>query len=468
MKIERIKPYLLQKKDIKVFNVDGCKYLYYTPKGQIFAVNNQYFKDYIEICLNNGLFNQGSLDIYIIEEIYNYFIETSNKCKSRYVVSDSKKDIDLSVIVLNIAGECNLSCDYCFAKTGDNFLFENMSIKTALRSVDFLIQSNPSKINYTISLFGGEPFLRLSMLEEFLKSVKQKYPQKSFFYTVTTNGTVLSDRHIKLVKEFNISILISIDGLEETTNKNRPFANGNANTFQTIIKNTERLRKNNINYSFRATIVAGDNDLVETAKFFEEQEVMYHFVFCFPTFNKTHSYAKWSDNNIEALKNQFKLLMDFYYNKIESKEFVYAEYVLKKIQKIALRKNTQVPCGAGNKLLAINADGTIYSCMNYSGLKETTVGNLDKGIDMERVKYYGAKHINALSCVNCNLRHLCGGACVAEKYTENGNPFKAVSDKCKIEGLTWTYYLALFQKIKNNHPMVIEEIVNNKLIYECA
>ncbi len=463
------KNHLLPKKDIKIFTVDNKEYFYYVPKGHIYGITNPYFKEYLNLCQHQDASSQNKISKELIKEIYDYIIETTNKYISTYVTSNPDTGLDLSALILNIAGKCNLGCDYCFAKIGNTFLFDDMSLETALKSVDFMVKSSPDKELYTVSLFGGEPFLQINMLEKFLLKVKEKYPNMNFFYTATTNGTIISKRHIKLIKDYNISLLISIDGTEKTTNNNRPFINGKGNTFKTILRNAEKLKANNINFTYRGTIVAGEDNIIEDINFFESQKVMYHLVFCSPTYNKDHSYAEWNDNNIKQLKVQFNELINYYYKKIEKKEFIYAEYILEKLQIIAIRKNTEVPCAAGKSMLAVNADGSLYSCMNYSCLNETAIGSLIDGVNNDKNNYYCAKNVNDLvDCRNCTLRHLCGGTCAAEKYTENGNPTKLILDKCKIEEITWTGYLELFQRIKNNYPEVIEEIANHKLTYECV
>jgi uncharacterized protein len=316
----------------------------------------------------------------LIKGIHNYFIDSVSKEETKYI-NVQTDDIDISTIVLNISGSCNLNCQYCFAKNKGNFTFKNMSVDIAVEAVDYLVNASQTKDNFIISFFGGEPFLQRNTIEKTIQIIEHKYPSKKFHYSVTTNGTILTDRHIEIIKKHNISLLISLDGTEETTNKNRPFIKGNDNTFKTILRNSDVLKKHNIPFDFRATVVAGQDNIVDIIKFFESQKTGYHIVFCFPIYKNQHEHAEWNEQNIEILQKQFNDMIEYYFGKIKNKEFLYASFILEKLKIIASREVTNVSCGAGRNMIAVNADGTIYTCMNYSGIAKASIGNLSQGIN---------------------------------------------------------------------------------------
>ncbi|MDR2066002.1 MAG: radical SAM protein [Prevotellaceae bacterium] len=463
MKTNEEKKYLLPKNDIKLFCADDNEYLYYAPRGLIYKINDLYFKQYIDFCLDNNI--NSLLSPQLIKDIYNYFIQSVSKENTKYAIIKTD-ETDISGIVLNISGSCNLNCHYCFAKSGKKFSFGNMSADVAVESVDYLINQNPNKNNFLISFFGGEPFLRTGTIEKTINIIENKYPQKKFYYSVTTNGTVMSEKHAELIKRKNMSLLISMDGTEETTNRNRPFAKGSGNTFKTILNSADVLKKYNIPFDFRATATAGQDNILEIIDFFESQKTNYHIVFCFPSYNNKHEYAMWNNKNIEILKIQFNGMIQYYFEKIRNKEFIYASFILEKLKTIATREVTNVACGAGRNMIAVNADGTLYTCMNYSGIKKTSIGNIVNGIDSELNKTYTPQNIDETLCRNCNIRYLCAGACMAERYFYNENITELVEQTCKLQEISWTGYLILFQKIKNLYPKLIDNIANHKLSYE--
>jgi uncharacterized protein len=317
-----------------------------------------------------------------------------------------------------------------------------------------------------ITFFGGEPFLQKNTIYKTIEIIEKKYPSKKFHYSVTTNGTIITEDIIRIAKKYNMSLLISIDGIEEITNQNRPFLIGKRNTFKIVIDNSARLKTNNISFNFRATIVAGQNNMLDIINFFESQKVEYHIDFCFPSHNGQPKYAEWNENCLNILTEQFNTMMDYYFEKIKNKEFIYASFILEHLQTIATRKVATVSCGAGRTMIAVNADTSLYSCMNYSGIKQTSIGSLSEGINVKANKNYILKNVDVTLCKNCNLRYLCVGACAAERYFCNENTNDIVKQTCKIQEITWTGYLKLFQRIKNTYPNLIDEIANHKLLYE--
>lgn len=71
--------------------------------------------------------------------------------------------------------------------------------------------------NYYISFYGGEPLLSFSLIKEtvsFLKN-KNKELKKRVHYTITTNGSLLTDEIVQFLSEHKFSVELSFDGLAQ-------------------------------------------------------------------------------------------------------------------------------------------------------------------------------------------------------------------------------------------------------------
>ena len=82
-------------------------------------------------------------------------------------------DGDITMITLIIIQKCNLRCSYCF---GDNGTYSDsgiMDIKTAKKSIDFLLEKSKSEF-LTVCFFGGEPLLNFRLIKEVIDYCKQK------------------------------------------------------------------------------------------------------------------------------------------------------------------------------------------------------------------------------------------------------------------------------------------------------
>jgi uncharacterized protein len=101
---------------------------------------------------------------------------------------------------------CNIQCQYCYQnpqRDADNFIqtYDIRRIKEAIEA-----EGGP------FALFGGEPLL---LPEADLRELWSWGYSRFGHNAVQTNGTLIRDAHIKMFKEFNVTVGISIDGPEE-------------------------------------------------------------------------------------------------------------------------------------------------------------------------------------------------------------------------------------------------------------
>ena len=119
---------------------------------------------------------------------------------------------------LNIAHDCNLRCEYCFAAKGD---FGRgrclMSEEVALSAIDFLIANSGSRHNLELDFFGGEPLMNFDTVKktvEYARSIEKKH-NKNFRFTITTNGLNLNDEIIEFINREMSNVVLSLDGRRE-------------------------------------------------------------------------------------------------------------------------------------------------------------------------------------------------------------------------------------------------------------
>ncbi|MCG3254437.1 MAG: TIGR04084 family radical SAM/SPASM domain-containing protein, partial [Candidatus Heimdallarchaeota archaeon] len=104
--------------------------------------------------------------------------------------------------------KCNLRCRYCM-----NEPHPDLPIQPAWKTqdlVDFLSQDKSP----TICFYGGEPLLEINKILEIMNQIDAEH------YTLQTNGLLLNKLPTEYLTRFS-TILVSIDGDEETTDVNR-------------------------------------------------------------------------------------------------------------------------------------------------------------------------------------------------------------------------------------------------------
>ena len=115
-----------------------------------------------------------------------------------------------------------------------------------------------------LHLFGGEPLMNIPLVEEIVKYTKElsaKYDKK-IFINICTNGTIMNDELLQLIKENEIGLQISIDGPKEIHDMFRPTAE-NGSSYDLIKNNLpklfDELDKNSI--IPRSTVSRGVTDI---------------------------------------------------------------------------------------------------------------------------------------------------------------------------------------------------------------
>lgn len=123
-------------------------------------------------------------------------------------------------IIYKIAERCNLNCTYCYYyNIGDATALERPALASPELSTQLAhwlsqgcTQLDIPKV--TISFHGGEPMLMRSL--EFAKTcetlVRTLSPVVDLSFSIQTNGTLLTDGWLEALKQFKVSVGVSIDG----------------------------------------------------------------------------------------------------------------------------------------------------------------------------------------------------------------------------------------------------------------
>ena len=452
--------HIISQYDIQLFYADGEKYFYHTPSGLIFKISNEHLDRYIEICL-------GKQPAFGAERLCEHVHGIVQKTVAEYGLPDEMPTDELlafkpSCVVLNIAGKCNLVCPYCFARSSNGFAFKSMSVEECVQSVEFMLKSNPDAPNYTVTFFGGEPFLEFDTLRGVVTHVEQEFSKKKINFTVTTNGTIMNEAMVEFIKQHNIMLLISIDWPQAITNALRPHCAGR-DTYADIMHSVEMLRRQDVSLELRATIAAGSVNLVETAKFFEQMLLPYHFVFCFDSQHSNNEHSNWNEMALSVLASQLDELFEFYFSLMQKQVYIYGYWFLDLIHAISSRKLSFTPCGSGVNIFSTTDGGRIFGCMNFASNPETSIGCIKLGVDEDlRLRYSARPTCHTVQCTSCTARYFCGGGCLHERYTSTKSVDTPNEHQCSLRQLIFEKTLSYYQQIKNRLPEAMECISEHR------
>jgi len=171
------------------------------------------------------------------------------KLKLLYLRGINRQSLGLVILPTE---NCNYRCKYCY----ESFERGKMSKDVQDGIVEYVNKNVHNYKAVNIGWFGGEPLLEVPMIEELSDRIMKICNQHHVPYlaSVTSNGYLLTPDVLKrLLKRKVTNYTITIDGVKETHDAQKPLANGKP-TFDTVIGNLLAIRDTIKNRSFHISI----------------------------------------------------------------------------------------------------------------------------------------------------------------------------------------------------------------------
>lgn len=360
-----------------------------------------------------------------------------------------------------VTNDCNLRCKYCYIthKSPD----KQMNFETAKAFIDLLLASGEMKYAEAVILefIGGEPLIEVELVDricDYFKLTAFKLNHDWYWnyrISICTNGVNYSNPAVQnfIHKNLNkMSIAISLDGTKEKHDMQRVFPDGSGS--YDIINKSVDLWLSKFRGATKVTFASSDLPLLYDSiiSLWNRgiKEVNANVVF----------EDVWKDGDDKILEEQLKKLADYVIdNELFNKGF-YCSFFDDNIG--APYKDEDMDktyCGAG-KMIALAPNGKIYPCLRYYGYslnkhEEWSVGNIQEGIDMEKVRPFVLSTNRIQSdeeCLNCEVATGCG-FCQGFNYDEAPIPTNFYRAKyiCKMHKARVRANEYYFSKLYNRY-----------------
>ena len=412
---------------------DGNTILFLPDSLRFFNINND-TKTVIEaICEGE---KSEVLDQYKIDEQSYDSLVNLLKDKVDYNDTPSNKLIKVTLI---ISGSCNLNCKYCYANSGK---FEdncgNMSIETIKNALDKFLDKYDEVGN--IQFFGGEPTLNMKAIEFACRYIHEKYDSKQIKKLpglgMVTNGTIVTDELIDIIKKYKVNLTISLDGPKEVNDCLRVYEDGRG-TSSVIEENIFRLKKEcNQPIAIEATYSEIHEKLgysvLDIVKYIKDKFDV----------EKVHispvSSIKGSALSYSSREPFLESIGELQKWKRKGCDYRYASYDLT-LEGLKYKQVRTHYCEAGLAKFAVSANGDVYPCYLFNDAHDVSMGNVndDNLFESERFKTMQKKlrDFNRFNhkeeCKHCFNNTLCR-QCAAENYFANNNLFEVPKATCEF------------------------------------
>ncbi len=311
-------------------------------------------------------------------------------------------------LMVYLTEDCNLRCSYCFVAKKKR----SMSAEVARKTVDFFLgpQVSGSERDLQINFFGGEPLLEVDRMEEILRRTSEQAARsgRRVDFSVTTNGTLFSERIAALIREFEMAVLYSLDGGPSITGEDRPFLSGRS-SHDLVVSNLPRfLEASQGRLMLRTTFHPTALRLVE--------RVEYLLSLGAPSI----SLCPVVDSNWEgfeaAIDREYDRLADWFLERCRAGELPPLELTWLLVRQWEWAhlggQRPARPCPVGHSLMAVDPDGNVLPCHRFLYRRQDWLGTLDQP-ELDGRQRFVELHSSQMApdCDNCPARPVCGGGC---------------------------------------------------------
>jgi uncharacterized protein len=328
---------------------------------------------------------------------------------------------------LHITDRCNLRCTYCYLP----HVKQDMSIETGYAAIDAVFRSAVANGFQQVKLkyAGGEPLLRFPLINELNKYALRLARQHGILIdsVVLSNGTLLNSKIIASLKLMNIRLMISLDGLGDFHNHQRPYAGGQG-TFEDVASAIQLSLLHDLVPDISITIsghtVAGlpsltawilEHDLPFSFNFYRENEL-----------SLEHKYLQLNDEKkiIEGILTAF--------NVIES-NLPRRSLLSSLVDRANLSVMHTHTCGVGQDYLVFDQNGQVGKCQMHIRNSITDM-HADDPLSIIRLDQIGIQNISVedkQGCRTCEWKYWCTGGCPLATYRATGR-YDVKSPNCNI------------------------------------
>jgi len=429
----------------KVVDIDGRKYVYLVETGEIFGEEP------------SDLAHDSDFEITKAD-----LARRAESVEAPAEQFESRR-FGLRTLSISVAGDCNLGCSYCYVFDEETPVPAPARIDPAdgRRQIDFLIDAAGDAERVTVTFFGGEPLLNVNAVREIARYGRERADAagKRIGFTITTNGTLLTDEVVAFLREYDMQVTVSLDGPRAVNDARRPFKDGVSGSYDRIAPDVAKLldhysdRRHRV--GARATLSRGNADVERVVEHllgmgFHEVSASVATT-ADPELAFTDAEYEQFSEGLDRLARRFvdAALAGRYFG------FTNVSGLVRRFHDGSVR---DYPCGATIGLAGSDSRGDLYVCHRFVGDDRFKIGSIDRGLDHDfRNDFVRSRSVRLKEyCRPCWLRHLCGGGCYHEALLSGGDDFSRLVSVCDRLRRFYESCLRAYLRIADKSPVFLD------------
>ena len=345
-----------------------------------------------------------------------------------------QQDAPIKALCLHVSHDCNLRCQYCFASTGDFGTGKRMTmdVETAKKAIDFVIQRSGHRRNIEVDFFGGEPLMAMDTVKatvEYARSLEKEH-NKSFRFTITTNGVLLNDENIAYINREMSNAVLSLDGRPEVNDRMRKTVSGGG-SYDVILPKFQKLveGRGDKDYYLRGTFTRYNKDFAADVMHIADQG--FRNVSVEPVVGSPDCDYTFRDEDLPDIQAEYEKLAE---ELLQRDDVNFFHFNVDLSQGPCVIKRLR-GCGAGCEYVAITPEGEIYPCHQFVGNEDYRLGSVwDGSFNLELARKFASLNIYTRPvCHDCWARFYCSGGCSASNLLVNGDIKEPNQFGCELQ-----------------------------------
>ncbi|HIY28370.1 MAG TPA: thioether cross-link-forming SCIFF peptide maturase [Firmicutes bacterium] len=370
-----------------------------------------------------------------LKELYRQGLLFSEDGYERF--SDMMVNSPVKAMCLNVAHDCNLRCEYCFAAKGDFGCGRKlMPLEVGKKAIDFLITHSAGRHNLEMDFFGGEPLMNWDVVKELVLYAREqeKLYNKNFRFTITTNGLLLTDDKIDFINREMSNCVLSLDGRKEVNDRLRVRVDGTG-CYDQIVPKYQKLvaQRGDKDYYARGTFTKYNLDFTEDV--LHMADLGFDQVSVEPVVSDEKlDYSIKTEDLPRVFEEYERLANALIRRRKEGRGFNFFHFMIDLNQGPCAIKRLR-GCGCGNEYVAVTPEGDIYPCHQFVGDEQWKMGNvLEDSFDLSMKERFAKANVYSKpECKNCWAKFYCSGGCNANNWQYEGDILHSHPISCELE-----------------------------------
>ena len=317
----------------------------------------------------------------------------------------------IKALCLNIAHDCNLRCEYCFAGKGDYCQGRMlMTEEVGKAAIDYLLHYSQGRHNLEVDFFGGEPTINFDVVKkvvEYARSKEKEY-NKNFRFTITTNGLLLTDDKIDFINKEMHNVVLSIDGRKEVNDRMRFHVDGSG-CYDQIMPKFQKLVKarGDGQYYVRGTFTKFNKDFAEDVLHFYEKG--FDQISIEPVVTDPKLPYALTEEDLPEVFAEYERLAKIIIEKRKNGEFFNFFHFMIDLDQGPCAIKRLRGCGCGNEYVSVTPEGDVYPCHQFVGKPEWIMGSVhDQSLNTEIKDSFAKTTVYTKpECKNCWAKFYC-------------------------------------------------------------